>query len=682
MTEPMSINELAAIQAAKFVNDFWENHMTSTSHRRTRLLDWYKQYRGIPNRRSYPGRANVFVNETLSAVESVAAQETAAIFAEPRYLMLVGREPTDELQTKILEEAMFYYLDTSAWKSKCVRFLRQKGKYGTCFAETGWETEEGLLPRRVPGSAIPKVTNTRLKDRPTIRYVDELDIALDYGKSDIQEMDGVVIRKRITWDFIKKRERQGVFSASQVLKIKRGEPYAGLKGYDYMGGRSQRFMTMGVNLLDFDTKEYELLSYWGKVPRWWVEEGLDIDSPEAEEMVPGVIECILRGPCVRLGRNPFWHQEIPVVMAPHIPVDDEAYGMGICEIVEYLQQELNDKRNQILDHATDQIKPPLIENRAAGIGEIRWEPQFRIKSNLPGDQALKALYPGGNPAEVVMMEERVKQDMRNEAAANDPIQGIRSNKESTAFEVNQIQARGSLRIAISTTNFGDQFLKRVYRQVYKLIQQFTDQDTMIRIIGSKGVKWEKLTPEMVSADMDVIPKIAPDADNRMMVRTQMIQFLQAIAPVYPRINAAKIAHRIYELFGWEDADEVVPLPSGDYDQGELSDEETMRVLFMGQRVTVNIMENHPQKLSALIQFMAQFESKMTPQAIEAFKDAIRQHMHYLQAIQGMSGMIPPPMSVPPRGAGAPSSNGKTPASQPNRGPTQMLRSVSSPSAGT
>src|SRR3990167_4765600 len=151
MENPQDLNELAAIQSAKFVNEFWDNHVQSTSTRRGRLLDWYKQYRGIPNRRSYPGRANVFVNETLAAVESIVAQEVASVFGDPRYVMLAGREPTDEQQSKILEEAVYYQLDRINWKSMVPRFSRQKVKYGTCFAETSVEPGDGPSLRRVPG---------------------------------------------------------------------------------------------------------------------------------------------------------------------------------------------------------------------------------------------------------------------------------------------------------------------------------------------------------------------------------------------------------------------------------------------------------------------------------------------------------------------------------------------------
>lgn len=671
-----SINDLAVVQSAKYVTELWDNFQLATSVRRNKILDWYKQYKGIPNRRNYHGRANVFVNETLQAVESIVAQEVHAVFAEPRYLMLAGREPTDEQQANLLENAMFYYLDKINWRSKFIRSDRQKVKYGTCFVELFWNSEEGFVPRKSGNSPFPILEIDRVKDHPDVAYIDELDIALDPGKSDVSEMDWVIIRKRCTWDYIKARQRQGVYSPRQVEKIEKGNTG---KNFNYLASKEQRLQSAGINMLSFDNKEYEILKYWGKVPRWWVDEDVqeNIDSDEATDMVPGVIEVINpKGPTLRLGRNPFWHQEIPVAMAKHIGVDDEAFGMGVCEISEHLQMELNDKRNQLLDHATDQLMPPMVENRGADIKEIRWEPSFRIKSNMSGAAALTPLYPGGQPTEVVLMEERVKQDIHNNTGATDPVQGVSQSKRSTAFEVSSLQARGSSRIDVSTIDMGDQFLKRVYRLIYKMIQQFTDRDSMIRILGKNGIKWQKLTPEDVQIDVDIIPRIPTDVDNRTIVRNQMIQFLAQVAPFFPRINAYKLVRRVYELFGFDDVEEVVPKPPTEYDRMGLTTEEEMQVLFLGQRINVNYDDDHAKKLAALIEFMAQYESSMKKEAIEAFKDAIRQHIYYMQAmapLMGQPGQITP--GGQPGTGGSTGVAGNRASAGPPSGATESLRSV-------
>lgn len=662
-----------ARQSSKYVTELWNNTQVATTSHRQRMNDFYKQYRGIPNRKNYDGMANVFVNETLEAVESIVAQEVATMFSEPKFLLVLGRESTDKLRAKLIENSMYYYLEHINWKSKFIRSDRQKVKYGNCFVKVFWNFEEGLAFRRVKDQALPQVKKEVLRDHPDVEYIDGLDVAMDPGKPDIPMMDWFIIRRRVSWDYIKAKERQEIYSPEQVAKIERGTSPGSARKAEFLGSKQERLRAVGINYFQFDDKEYEILEYWGKTPRWWVDDDIDIDSPDAEEMVPGVMEVVNPdGPTLRLERNPYWHQEIPVAMGQHIPVDDEAWAMGACEIAESLQQELNDKRNQLLDRATEDIFPALIENRAADIGEIKKEPYFRIKSNLSGDGALQPLKTGGNFNEVVMMEGRVQQDIRNKTGATDPVQGIPTNKESTAFEVNTLQQRGSARINLSTIDFGQKFVKRVYRLMYKNVQQFVDKPTMIRILGKDGIKWERLTPEDVAIDADVIPKIPTDVDSRVIMRNQLIQFLGQLSPFFQRVKIDRIIRRIYDLFGFEDGDEIVPRSEMEYSRSRLTDDEEIQVLVMGQKVNADLNDNHVQKLTTLIEFMAQFEQSLKPEAVEAFKDKIRQHGYFMQVIQEAQAMA---AQAAAQAGGAGGAGGKPKAPPAGAGQTSSVSQI-------
>ena len=80
-----------------------------------------------------------------------------------------------------------------------------------------WCYEEKDITQRTPQG----ITETKkiTKNHPDIEYLDLLDVAVDPGKPDIDKMDWVIVRKRCTWDYIKDRERRGLYSADQVAKI-------------------------------------------------------------------------------------------------------------------------------------------------------------------------------------------------------------------------------------------------------------------------------------------------------------------------------------------------------------------------------------------------------------------------------------------------------------------------------
>ena len=118
------ISDMVLIKSAEYVTDLWKDSQSATTQFRARLSDFYKQYRGIPNRKNYEGLANVFVNETLEACESIVAQEVHTIFGEPRPVMVQGREETDAIKSQLVENLMEYYFDMMGFKSKIIRQVR------------------------------------------------------------------------------------------------------------------------------------------------------------------------------------------------------------------------------------------------------------------------------------------------------------------------------------------------------------------------------------------------------------------------------------------------------------------------------------------------------------------------------------------------------------------------------
>ena len=619
-----------AEESSKFFSTLWNEYQTATSAHRRRQSDFYKQYRGIPNRKNYEGFANVFVNETLSAVESITAQEMGSLFSESKYVMLTPQEKTDETKVKLNESLLLYYLEKIGHKSKLLRQVRQKNKYGTTWAKVFWDFQEkDVITKERAGVFVKKV----VRDFPNYHYIDSVDIACDPGKPDIESMDWIIWRKRVTWDYIKKRERDTLYSKSQVSKIDRNKS----QSKEFLSGKKERLNTIGINYQYFDKGLYDILECWAIVPRWWVDDDIDVHSEEAHELVESICECELDGPTLRLERNPFWHQEKPFVMGHFIQVDDETNGIGVCEIAESLQQELNDKRNQSLDHATEQIAPPLMVDVTKQIPDADLEIKPRKKIHVSGNptNAVVPLQLGGNYQEQAYFDSVIKQDIRNHTSATNPIQGFGANKESTAFEVNELVQRGSARIHVSTIDFGDKFLKRLYRLMWKMFPQYLTTEKVIKILGKDGAKWETVTPEDVIEDVDIVQKIPTDVDSRSIVRNQMIQFLTQIAPFYPKILIGKLVRKVYALFPFEDVDEVVPEIETEIGQNELTNEQEIQVLLLGQRIDVKYWEDHISKIQTLINYVNKFGNQLDAKAKEAINDKINQHAKYLSVLEQM-----------------------------------------------
>src|SRR3990167_10087773 len=116
--EEQNISDLISLEAGKYVTKLWEDYQADSMEFRRRLVHYYRQYRGITNRRNYEGLANVFVNETLEATEAIVAQMYHTIYSEGRQVMVSGREETDRKTEKLVEDMMIAYLDKMCDKEK------------------------------------------------------------------------------------------------------------------------------------------------------------------------------------------------------------------------------------------------------------------------------------------------------------------------------------------------------------------------------------------------------------------------------------------------------------------------------------------------------------------------------------------------------------------------------------
>jgi len=72
--------------------------------------------------------------------------------------------------------------------------------------------------------------------------------------------------------------------------------------------------------------------------------------------------------------SPLDLKEIPIIVVPLIPLTTRLYGMGICEIGETLQYEINSKANQALDMVDFCLNPPIKKRRGADVADATFCP--------------------------------------------------------------------------------------------------------------------------------------------------------------------------------------------------------------------------------------------------------------------------------------------------------------------
>ena len=627
MVRAEKIEQLALDAAQKYVTDLWDTYQNATKDRRKNLCDYYKQYRGLSNRKNYQGFADVVVNETLEATEAIVAQIFNTIYSESKYLRVVGREENDQSKEELIEGLMYYLLEEMGEKKKVLRNLRQMVSYGTTRAKLSWKYKKQTMRFMQDGKMVS--TDVVTANHPELTFIDLLDIAVD-TKPDMEDRKWVIWRKRMTKEDVDNEVRGLRYSAKQAEKLN----YKKNAMSEQLYTSKQKNNSGGMNLDFLEEGQVYVLEFWGIAPRWWVDESVDLNSPDAKEWVPSTIE-VCGDVVLRMVEEPYDHKEIPFLEGHYIQFDGEPEGIGACEISASLQQELNDKRNQLLDHTSLSIFPPLVINTLSGIRKamVKILPHFLIESNVSAQNAISAVNIGGSPIQNLQIDPVIKQDIRNMTGATNPVQGIKSSGDTTAYETSVLERRGSSRIGVATVDFGEKFLRRMYMLIFKKARQYITTEMAIRIMGKEGVKWVKVSPQDLLSNFDFYHVIPTDLESRVIIRNQMIQFLQSLASFYPRINVYGIARKIYASFGFSDTDEIIPAPETERGRKDLTDEQELYVLIQGQMIKAKFYDDHLAKLAMLQQYLNSNQQSLSEEARVAFQDKIGQHLSYLKILE-------------------------------------------------
>lgn len=146
---------------------------------------------------------------------------------------------------------------------------------------------------------------------------------------------------------------------------------------------------------------------------------------------------------------------------------------------------------------------------------------------------------------------RLKQSIRDTAGVDAVVQGIASQNNRTATEINAQVAGASSSFTTATRNLESGLYKQLGEQFWKMVQIFMTEEQMIRTIGRDGVEFKKFDPNKHFGVYDVKvvlesaakAKAKEDAD-RLMAAFKMF----AGDPAVNQTELKKlIAERVFEM---------------------------------------------------------------------------------------------------------------------------------------
>jgi hypothetical protein len=274
---------------------------------------------------------------------------------------------------------------------------------------------------------------------------------------------------------------------------------------------------MGGVVSDATRKPVELLEFWTKDNR--------------------VITMANRKAILRVQKNPFNHGMKPYVRFVDYLQEHEFWGVGEIEVLEGLQDLHNALVNQRIDNnrvsmngmwAVNRdaiIDLRQIRSRPGGVIEVNGVPKENIERFDPSDVTSSAFQ---EAAEAERLIEKVTGVNAYTMGTDSP------SMNDTATGVAVLSEQSNSKFAMKLRLIEELALVPLAKQWGSIIQQFTSQERMLRILGPDGAwLFVSFDPESIQGALDYRILAESTAQTETIRRQQDMTLLQLLASVWP-----------------------------------------------------------------------------------------------------------------------------------------------------
>lgn len=620
---------------------------------KARIVKYFELYRLVQSKKHYEGLSNIFVPEILRAVETIVGKLYQIVVGENPFFEYRGRDDTDEGAALAHTQLVMYQMDENGFRSRLMDSLRQMVIAGITVRKVLWDYQEVSRKRKLMQTekqvdgitgAENEIKSPTVQDYPetvrdhwTMEPVDLLgfhisDVTVPYN--DIQKARWIAEQFMVDRQWIKERAKKGWLASSQIAVLDQNTGGNAVSS-DATQLRDRRSSSSGFNQADENNRKIEIIERWGLVPATWVHspEELAALQLDPDDMVEAVVIIANRKAILKLEANPFYHQQKPYVSCPYVAQEFQFDGIGVAQIGEKLQEELNDTRNQTMDNKTLNLMTMWLKSRTSGIknSDLRVRPLGVITTN--DMKGLEPLRPPVLAGVGVNIEGVIKEDLRQSVGAASNLQGIAQAGVDTATESSLINKESFGRLLLTAELYGELVIKPVLIFAEFLNQQFYDHTKVIKIIGAGGIKFRKMAPEEIVGYKDVVIKLATDVDDNPGVkRQQLLQFLTIVQQMPPEMVAYhwKILDKIYKSFfsNGRSLDEIYEAPPQAVEL--LTPEEEIELIIAEYPAKAQKGQNHMAHVQFLEAEYNNMKFGLSQVSLQLLQDLILQHYQLME----------------------------------------------------
>jgi hypothetical protein len=562
----------------------------------------YKRYRNYVDQlvdskgKLITDRSNISIPYSFTQVETVLPRLVETLFAARPYVTVFGRESEDEFNAENMETLLDWQMNERMDIQRIFKTgLKELCIYGTAVTYSVWKLKERKIIKRQLQPVIdeesqqpiyeedgetpvqdwlPTEMNEKEYDDPDVRFIDIMSFFVDPNAENIDDARYAGHVCYESKEFIQEMVEQKQWNVDWT-KV----------GDDYRSNQARADRMGAVGLPNSDENAsgsdkngiYEVHYYWEDdkyvvlINRSWV-------AAESE--------------------NPYWHKKKPYDKEVYCEVPHEFYGMGIIEMIEDLQDELNNERNMRIDFRSFLLRRMFKVRRGATID--RKQLVFKQGGIIEVDEMddVEEMGIKDVPSSTFTEEQTIKQDMQDTSGAHDVVMGTSTSGE-TATSTMSKDNNASMRFKLVISSVEKSLLVGVSRLMMQLNQQFMDADKVMRVTGEKGAVWKRLSPEDIQGEFDltaagssVEPQANKEAFKQRMVELFGIVSNNPIMQQYPDKIMA-LLRKVFEAFDIKNTDMLLPT------------EQDMQGTMANQAVQQFIAGLPPELQQILSQFMQQ-----------------------------------------------------------------------------
>jgi len=295
---------------------------------------------------------------SVTHVEVICSALAKVLMGRSKPITVEPRETGDIQQADLVTQLLDYEIDKSDFRVAFYDALKQACIYGSGFVKFFWDRKTSKRKIMQANRAIEggnsvingyqeQTEEVLVKDHLGCQFVDIYDV---YKEPNSTNNDKIIHEDKITYGDIVEGLKYG-FDEEVVRKLG-----AFIEPMHIPIDKQQRELT-DKGKTDTQTpktkyqKEHTLWEFWGEIPRRWINYEMDPLDPASDELVAARIWVASKEYLLFSEENEFETMEPPILQIDYIRTGD-AYGKGVCELLEGIQDEINELTNQRIDNVT------------------------------------------------------------------------------------------------------------------------------------------------------------------------------------------------------------------------------------------------------------------------------------------------------------------------------------------